>query len=311
MPAETNEEFVDRLNSYPWRVARDVAEALRAFDAQNLAAEGFDENLYSIAAEEFGRFFLSVPVNFSSFQTMRSRPVQWHTLYENVSQIIYPESSKVTSTNRANFAGQSIFYGSNGIDTTLLECGIQSETSVITGQYRLKDGCQISLIILGQIDHFRRHQRLTVQAPGIENILTDIFNGLSFDARQALYFCDAFLADYFSRTENAECRNVYEITARVANTLYANANIDGLLYPSVRHMGGLNVALKPEVFDTKFEMMNFGAINIMQDFGYGLYDYYEHAHGTQLQENGDFIWQMVPVHRGRPLNGRATYPAPY
>jgi hypothetical protein len=76
-------------------------------------------------------------------------------------------------------------------------------------------------------------------------------------------------------------------------------------------MGGVNVVVKPASIDKKFHLKNFFACNVIREFGYGLYDHYAHASGQNLAENGDFIWQMVPVFRRAQLRARSIMPAPH
>jgi hypothetical protein len=80
-------------------------------------------------------------------------------------------------------------------------------------------------------------------------------------------------------------------------------NIDGVVYPSVRHAGGLNFAIVPEAFDARFKLHSFSLTTPVYDNGYGLHEYFEHARGTQLSPEGDFIWHTQPH-----FNARTTWP---
>ena len=71
----------------------------------------------------------------------------------------------------------------------------------------------------------------------------------------------------------------------------------------MKRQGGFNYAIKPNVFDTKFEPVLFALTTKVHEYGYGLFEYYEHAQGTQLNEAGDFIWHTNPR-----FNARITVP---
>jgi hypothetical protein len=199
--------FVESLNSYPSRVSRDLAESLQHFDMQNSNAAEFNEELFDIAMQEIQKFYFSIPVSFTEFKMVRTRQVQWHTLLENVSQITYPTLDKVTGFNCANFPEQPMFYGSNSLESTLLECGVRDEESTVSGVFELNEGASISLVLIGQADHVRRHNQLSIVAPDILADIQSIFSLLNMDARNAFQSCDAYLADCFRRVESHRYTN--------------------------------------------------------------------------------------------------------
>jgi len=81
--------------------------------------------------------------------------------------------------------------------------------------------------------------------------------------------------------------------------------VDGLIFPSVLHEGGINSVFNPDIFDSKFEIDRFILTTPIKNIGYGLFEYFEHATGTQLTKDGDFIWQGNPR-----FNARVTIPYP-
>jgi hypothetical protein len=122
--------------------------------------------------------------------------------------------------------------------------------------------------------------------------------------RMAREYVDAYIADFMSRVpdETTE-RNLYEVTARISNAYLFQDDVDGIVYPSVRHKGGLNFAIKPDVFDVKFEPIKFALTSPVRDYGYGLFEYFEHAQGTHVREDGTLLWHTNPH-----FNARATMP---
>lgn len=281
-----------------------LAEGLLRFSNKNRTAREFNESEFVSTFEILSPFVTSVVIHFDAFEMIRTRSTPSGTDVESVRQMAYPPTSKV-GLQRCNFPGQQILYASSTLDTSLLEIQFTPERPcAIVTQFRLKAGCNLSLLPIGELDHYRRHRRTRLGTPGLDEQLNQIVEPLGHYDRIAHEFVDAYLADFMSRTpHHLTERNLYEVTARIANAFLMQDDVDGLIYPSVKRQGGLNYAIKPDVFDKKFEPVVFALTTQVKEYGYGLFEYYEHARGTQLTESGDFIWHTNPR-----FNARMTMP---
>lgn len=281
-----------------------LTQKLMHFAKRNRAAEEFSEGEFLSAFDVLSPFVTSVIVHFKTFEMVRTRPTQLGTDVENIKQMSYPPSSKI-GLQRCNLPGQQVLYASSTLDTSLLEIKFSAERPcAITTQFRLKEGNSLSLMPIGELDHYRRHSKTRFNATDLEHQFNKFVDPLGHYDRIAFEFVDAYLADFMSRIPHDETeRNLYEVTARIANAFLQQDDIDGLIYPSVKRQGGFNYAIKPKVFDTKFEPRMFALTTRVHEYGYGLFEYYEHARGTQLNEAGDFIWHTNPR-----FNARITMP---
>jgi len=111
------------------------------------------------------------------------------------------------------------------------------------------------------------------------------------------------LADIFRRKPSDANRNVYEVTARIAKDLMQIDGVDGLIYPSVRHEGGINFAVEKGAFKERFEIKNYFLTMPVRDFGYGLFEWFEHAQGVGTDAEGNLRFRTDPHFRAR-----ATWP---
>ena len=68
---------------------------------------------------------------------------------------------------------------------------------------------------------------------------------------------------------------------------------DGFAYPSVGHRGGLNYAISPSSFDTKFRWKKFFAGEIVNFLGFGLYAYKPYAESVSIEEDGTINWKEI------------------
>lgn len=281
-----------------------LTQRLLRFSKQNRGASAFSETEFVSTFETLSPFVTSIIIHFNAFEMIRTRSTPPGTDVENVRQMGYPPSSKI-GLQRCNFPGQQILYASSTLDTSLLEIQFTADRPcAIVTQFRLKADTSLSLLPIGELDHYRRHKRTRLGTPGLDDQINGIVEPLDHYDRIAYEFVDAYLADFMSRIPHDDTeKNLYEVTARIANAFLMQDDVDGLIYPSVKRQGGLNYAIKPEVFDKKFEPVLFALTTQVKEYGYGLFEYYEHARGTQLTESGDFIWHTNPH-----FNARMTMP---
>ena len=87
----------------------------------------------------------------------------------------------------------------------------------VVGKFRLKEDKDINILSIGECDHYRRHQKLRVDSPGVIDSMKERLDNLDDYSRLALQFVDSYLADFFRCIPNSKNqRNVYEVTTRVS-----------------------------------------------------------------------------------------------
>jgi len=305
---ESDEEFVSRLNEIGQLDARQIISFLNSFRRSAEENRGFlDQNFIGVM-NVIEHFYLAIPLDFENFTIFRSRQISNHTIFENLAQITYPHPSYVTAFGRCNFPGQSVFYGANGIETTLLEWKIGDDDAACGAQFQSKEG-KITLVTIDEIDHFRRYGgKVMFETPGLKERIEHIVMALNEHARRVFFFVDAYVADFFRAVPGIDEGYIYEFTARFAKFLFDHEHVDGISYPSIRHLGGINVAIKPERFDKKFELVKFFFTTKIFSYGLGIFEFYVHTYGDKTKGDGELIWLPVHVIGGTPVPARATIP---
>jgi RES domain-containing protein len=285
-----------------------LIKRLSEFSERNRKAELFSEEDFVATFNQINPFVRAFPIHFDQFEMLRSRKISNSTDLENVKQMGPPPAHRIKSMGRCNHEGQSVLYGASNLPTSFLEIGFsETEPCAITVQFKLREGQQLRLLPIGELDHYRRHKRPRLGTPGIAEQIEVFLEPLEAYDYFAFHYVDAYLVDYFSRPSDSE-PHLYEVTARISNAFMNIIGIDGIIYPSVKHQGGLNYAINPESFEGKFEVVKFSLTTPVRDLGYGLFEFYEHAHGTHINERGDFIWYGNPHFRARmtiPHNAEA------
>lgn len=280
-----------------------LVNSLSEFSDRTKKAESFSEEYFVSTFNQINQFIHAFPIRYDRLDLFRSRRIAYATDLENVKQMGPPPAHRVKRLGRCNHVGQPVLYAAHDVPTSFLEVGFdEAKSCAVTIRLRLREGQALVLWPIGELDHYRRHRRTRLDVPGIGAKIEALIKPLEHYEYNALHYIDAYLADYFSRAQGSE-PHLFEICARIANAFMNVDGIDGIVYPSVKHQGGVNCAIKADLFATKFEVERFFLTTRVHDLGYGLFEFFEHAHGTRLNDRGDFIWQGNPH-----FNARATIP---
>jgi hypothetical protein len=283
-----------------------LTQDLKSFSQRNRSATEFDPDDFCTTFEKISPFVTNVIIEYLDFLMFRSRAIERGTDFEHVKQMGYPPAHRVKTFGRCNMPGQSILYAASNQETSFLEIDFSDEKPcALIVQFKLKPNEKLRLLPIGELDHYRRHRRPRVNAPGAADNLQALLDPLEHYDRVTREFVDAYLADYLSRVPDEKNeRNLYEVTAGIANAMLSQSDVDGLIFPSVRHHGGLNYAIKPEAFDSKFIVEKYVLTTELYNHGYGLFEYFAYAEGAQLNDAGQFVWHS----NYRYGNARMTWP---
>lgn len=277
---------------------------LKNFSERNRVAEKFDEEAFISTFEQLNPFITLIDIDFENFELLRSRSTQRGLDFENIKQMGAPPPQR-TKRGRCNFEGQPIVYGSSNEETSFLEIRFNDqEPCAVIAKFRLKQGARLILRPIGELDHYRRYRRSRLGTPGVTEQLDQLLGKLEHYDKITHWYVDAYFADFFSRIQNEKTeRNLYEVTSRIANALLMQEHVDGLIYPSVKHAGGVNFAIKSEVFTERFEIVKYALTAPVHEHGYGLFEYFIHAEGSHLDPTGNFLFRTNPH-----FNARSTWP---
>ena len=127
--------------------------------------------------------------------------------------------------------------------------------------------------------------------PAFGNAIRDGLDSLDTDTAQAVRLVDAFFSDRFSRVGKSE----YKLTNLIASEFLSTQVIDGIIYPSVEHLGTYNYAIKPDSFDEKFDIVHVQGQAILRTYGYGIFQNLFYADSVDIKDNGTIIWKNNKV----------------
>ena len=189
----------------------------------------------------------------------------------------YPPRSN--QFGRCHAPGSTMFYGALNLDTVLNELAPQQGQLLQVGVAKTKPGQELCITAIGEIDYVRRYDKAKTTLIGNEEAVRFIKTYLEKSPEPVALrtiIVDAFFADAFLAP--ARQARDYTVTAALSELLLDGKNLlDGFVYPSVAHRGGLNIVLRPERFDALVCWEHFMAFKVTDYLGFGLYGRSQYA----------------------------------
>ena len=195
--------------------------------------------------------------------------------FTKLSELMAPPKEIVSKYGRCNQPNQSVFYGANNIPTMFAEMRAQKEDHFQYLEFKGLKNTYLRAGFVGLIDHYRRYNTIPPlfgeQSKELEEKIKAIQSQLTKEEWSKTLLVDAFLADWFRKKIPSSDNLDYNVTAAFTNYHFEQP-VEALVYPSVAHLGGWNVAIKPEISLEKFTVISGGIFRLDEDFGYGLYN---------------------------------------
>jgi len=193
------------------------------------------------------------------------------------SSLSYPPVDLTTTFGRCHWPSQPVFYASRIQQTVFSELDVNVDDYVLSGQWVMPNTSSVRTCFLGIVDQYRKtkiapiptktqkeHRMVTAR------LKEELDRRYATDQGLISLLVDAFFADIFSRT--ASTFNDYKLTSIVSAYLFDNCRFNVIAYPSVKHYGSINYAIRPKFLDANFELKQARIVKIVKILGYGLYN---------------------------------------
>lgn len=169
----------------------------------------------------------------------------------------YPPPESITKFGRCNLIGQSMLYGSFNMVTASKEMRPEIGDLVTISTWKLKQGMDIltcPIFYITSLDGMV-HNELSLKC----KIAHDNYfrNHFSNEYRNEVDNLMEFFAKAFAKEVAVGNWNDYFLSAYLTNIIFnrIGPKIEMLIYPSVQEsLESSNMAIRPEVFDEKFEL---------------------------------------------------------
>lgn len=284
------------LNDYPDDIDKKVSQLI--YDYQSTHNPNQRHKLAETVVERLSQFSFSFPVEFRHEHSFyRGRKVQHpQQLYPTIGELSYPPNSENVKLGRANFDGQQILYSCFSITEVYSELACKQDDAINLLRFRPKRDVKVFFTPIGQLNSVRRFHRVDVGSEVYLNLMLEQLQRLKAPVARACCLVDAFFADEFSKPDpnhNDTDISQYHLTSLIANKLYEDDRVDGIVYPSVQYSGGYNFAIKAKSFDSKFEPEQYEGNIVRHVLGYGIREIATYAFGNSVKEDGALTWARL------------------
>jgi len=226
----------------------------------------------------------------------RGRPLEIKdTPFVSIAEISARAPETVTDHQRCNAPGRSILYASNNLSTVFSELNAQKGQQIQVLEFESRPSLSVQALWIGAVDHYRRHGEFPrLMRPQTQNALQGLTTrggAVSTSQREYEMLLDAFLSHVFRAEElQKSIYSIYKLTSILAEVFFDNApTLEAIMYPSVGHLGGWNIAIKPDLLDQKFNVLSIEVHQVEEDLGYGIYRTKRQARAKSI-ENGMIGW---------------------
>lgn len=276
--------------------AIEIIETLRGGFAKRGTFEQVKKCLDELTSDHDWSLLTYDKVTFPPLTRARrqSFAVSSHSPYTSSRDFFAREASAVTEPGRCHTPFFSVFYAANNIETALSEVSPDVGHVVHCGTFAPKASASLRLITIGAIDHYRRHGTPILPSVDIASQTDRILADLSPTASTRVSLIDAFLAEIFYASVSRDID--YKLTAALSMILFDDTfggnPIDGIIYPSVAHRGGMNYAIRGEKAIENLDLQECVCLQITQVLGFGLYASMPWHKSTAIDFEGNISWDL-------------------
>ena len=214
-----------------------------------------------------------------------------------VSEMAYPPAP-IARPGRLNDEHSPCLYAATRVNTALTEISVQAGDFVQIAGFRVKLETPLRIAVVGELYHVHKmgYLRLVGTDPG--RSMSRYLNQLGFERGERVLYIDAFLASLLADADLKQTD--YILSRAVASMIYRNAEIDGIMFPSVRDVHGMNLALKPSPFDSKVHPVCCLHARVQKLRSFGFVDYEVTSEAERVSTDGILHWrepQPFPIRR--------------
>jgi len=191
------------------------------------------------------------------------------------------------SLGRANLIHRTVLYGASTIPIAMDEIEARAGDRIGVVYFRPKTDRSFTTQVIGEYESIVNSSYSLV---GANDNVDSVWNLIrtDYEHHRRSYFVDATLAELFRRGDKEHL-----VTATYSDDLYRRSS--GIVYPSVRLYGGLNIAISANSFDRHFEAISAEQLQMDNYYGKGLYQYTILSTSSVFDRDGGINWNVDPA----------------
>lgn len=239
--------------------------------------------------ESYPRHVVNLPGS-ATCEWWRGRLCREGQRYESKEQMLYPPIGVSISRGRVNAPGESFLYASRGNGTCLSELSGETGDCYQLSRFALKPGKAITAVVIGEIEYRHQSNGLSLLAKWGDAQEVECLGSagnFSLEQRCGAIVVDAFIAEQFA--VRAHKAFDYKLTNCLVTVLLEKVDAGAVIYPSVQHRGGLNIAIPASVVDSSFDMIDGEYGEVERYVGYGMHILHQTHHVRVVSERLEFV----------------------
>lgn len=262
----------------------------------------YDVEKYLLAQMDNCFSFMSHPLFSFQFPELTRLSINKNILGKNKriydqKYLKYPPKEYVNKYGRCNLKQQSILYATFGSLTAISELKPLKGDLITISTWEVLNGASLQIApILRQPSDGTFNPRIWEMQTRAEKQLANYPPNI----QQQIYMLNEFMADEFTKSITTGNDKDYLFSAYFADKIlnrYNNGEVEAMYYPSVpSKLSFENLAIKPEVFDTKYKLVRVHESVVDMD-------YTSSAGGTMMlrigeatkfnDDTGEIVWNDV------------------
>ncbi|MES9906004.1 MAG: RES family NAD+ phosphorylase [Sedimenticola sp.] len=202
-----------------------------------------------------------------------------------------------TKPGRLNDENNPCLYAATRPETALLEIGAKENDLVQLVGFRAKLETPIRIAVIGELLHVHKTGYLRLTGSDPAKTMSRYLNSKGVERGRRLLYIDAFLSHLLA---DAEAKNAGYVRSRaLASMVYRNADIDGIMFPSVQDLLGMNIALQPTPVDSKVHAVCCQHVRVTRVRAFGFIEYEVIGEAERTTSDGMFVWvkPLAPLRR--------------
>lgn len=208
----------------------------------------------------------------------------WPSVFDTV----YPPAPRARA-DRLNNAGEPLLYASTRPDTVFAELNAQTGDFIHLIGLRVKQRAGVCLFAIGDWSEVYQAGFSRITAGDPVSVLKRMMNDMGVESARRIVYVDAFLSSILA--DALAVTNGYLHTRTLREAVFRKRLVaEGFFYPSVKHRVGMNLAVKTDAFDAKFQVCASQVVEITRVREFGFFDFVPRRHAKYFDENGEFLW---------------------
>lgn len=223
----------------------------------------------------------------------------------DIQYLKYPPADKISRYGRCNLPRQSVLYGSFMYLTTLSELKPRVGDLITHSIWRVKNNQSLTFCPIFK-NQPTKEQVINPRTLNINRLYEKELKSFPNYARIQIDTLVQFIADAFTKRINPENHLDYVFSAHFANKIlyeFTNGSIEAIYYPSVpSNLSFENIAIKPNVFDSKYDLVEVKDVIVIGDPSNGRGGYSMEGLGDCKSfdyAKGKILWDMSKIRQSR------------